>query len=201
MKFAKLGAMKILCNLLFMVMLGLTSLQAADSVHEITSKDIDGEELALKDFKGKLILFVNVASQCGSTNQYEGMQRLWQAGQEAGLVVIGVPTNDFGGQEPGTDAEIKEFCSANYQVSFPMLAKQSAKGDDQSALFKFFASAENPDEKGEVGWNFEKFLVGPDGKLLRRFPTHEEPDGPAIVEVIQAELAKLPQNQLEEKAE
>lgn len=159
------------------------------SVHEFTVKGIDGKDVKLADYKGKVLLIVNVASKCGVTYHYDGMQRLHEALGDKGLVVMGFPANNFGGQEPGTNEEIARFCEANHGVTFPMFAKISAKGEDQAPLFAYLTSAKNPDLEGQIGWNFEKFLVGKDGKLLRRFDSNTEPDEPAVVEAIREALA------------
>ena len=151
-------------------------------------KDISGKEVDLSEYKGKVLLIVNVASQCGATPQYGPLQELSKKYAEEGLVVMGFPANNFGAQEPGTNEEIQEFCTSNYQVTFPMFAKVSVKGEDKAELFQMLTSAENPDKTGDIGWNFEKFLVGKDGKLLRRFKTSVQPDSSDVVEAIEAAL-------------
>ncbi|MBL8223464.1 MAG: glutathione peroxidase, partial [Bryobacterales bacterium] len=137
---------------------------AASSVHEFSMKTIDGKQASLADYKGKVVLFVNVASQCGYTPQYAGLQSLYEKYQGKGLVVVGVPANDFGSQEPGSDAEIKTFCSRNYNVTFPMLSKVVVKGSGKVPLYEYLTQT-----GGEVKWNFTKFLVGKDGKVRARF--------------------------------
>ena len=132
---------------------------------EYKMKDIDGKEVELSQYKGKVVLFVNVASECGLTKQYAGLQELYEKYEKEGFVLIGVPANEFGAQEPGTDAEIKKFCSTKYKVTFPMLSKVVVKGADQVPLYKTLVEA-TPDKDGkvkQVGWNFEKFLIGRDG--------------------------------------
>ncbi len=166
----------------------IMSAQAEDSVHEFTVKDINGEEVNLSQFKGKPLLIVNVASRCGATPQYATLVELHKAFAEKGLVVMGFPANNFGGQEPGTNEEIKTFCATNYGVDFPMFSKVSVKGDDMAPLFQYLTSAENPDKQGDIGWNFEKFLIGKDGKLKRRFKTGTQPDAPEVVEAIEAAI-------------
>lgn len=158
------------------------------SVHEFTMKDIEGKKVELKDFKGKVLLMVNVASKCGYTKQYKDLQALYKKYKDKGLVVLGFPANNFGGQEPGTDKEILEFCTENYEVSFPMFSKISVKGDDIDPLFAYLNKQENPDFTGDINWNFEKYLVSKDGKLLHRFRSKAEPMGEEIVKAIEAAI-------------
>ena len=153
-------------------------------------KDIDGKEVDLAKYKGKVVLIVNVASKCGLTPQYEGLQKLYTTYEKDGFVVIGVPANEFGKQEPGTEAEIKEFCSANYKVTFPMMAKVVVKGENQVDLYKTLVAA-TPDKDGklkQISWNFEKFLIGRDGKVAARFEPRVEPA--ELTKAIKAELEK-----------
>ena len=170
-----------LATLLTSVMLA-TAAFSADSISEIPFKDIDGKDTSLKAYAGKVVLIVNVASECGYTPQYEGLQALHEKLGPKGLVVLGVPCNDFGGQEPGSEAEIKTFCTENYKVTFPMTAKVSIKGDSKHPLFAALTS------DGEVGWNFEKFLIGKDGKLIRRFGSDVEPTSDEMIKAIAAVL-------------
>src|SRR5688500_17886941 len=140
-------------------------------------KDIDGKDYDLSKLKGKVVLFVNVASQCGYTKQYAGMQELYEKYSKDGFVLVGVPANDYGKQEPGTDEEIKAFCTSKYKVTFPVMSKVTVKGADKIPLYKTLTEA-TPDKDGkvkEVAWNFEKFLVGRDGKVVGRFPSKVEP--------------------------
>ncbi len=147
---------------------------------------IDGKEVDLASYKGKVILFVNVASRCGYTPQYTGLEALQDKYGAQGLVVIGVPANDFGAQEPGTDAEIAAFCTKKYDVSFPMLAKVSTiKGDDKVELYKSLTT-----KGGEVKWNFTKFLIGRNGEIVERFEPKVKPQDDEMVKAIEAELAK-----------
>jgi len=150
-------------------------------------KAIDGSSVDLASFDGKVVLVVNVASRCGATPQYAGLQKLYETYKDRGFVVLGFPANDFGAQEPGTDLEIADFCSSKYGVSFPMFAKITVKGAGQPALYKSLTSASDP--PGDIGWNFEKFLVGRDGAVLGRFKTRVPPDDPALVAAIEAALA------------
>lgn len=164
------------------------SLFAGDSVYEYTVKNIDGKDVAMKDYKDKVLLIVNVASHCGYTDQYTTLQSLYDSFKEQGLVVMGFPANNYGAQEPGSDAEIKTFCTSNYSVNFPMFSKLSVDGADQAGLFQYLTTAENPDFTGPIKWNFEKILVGKDGKVIRRFRSGAEPDGAEVTDAVKAAL-------------
>jgi len=154
-----------------------------------TIKDITGKPVELSQFQGNVILFVNVASKCGYTPQYKGLQKLYETYSKDGLVVIGVPANEFGSQEPGTDAEIKQFCTARYKVTFPMMGKVVVKGPGICPLYQFLTSKEtDPKFAGEIGWNFEKFLVSRSGEVVGRFKSDVEPDAPELVKAVEAEL-------------
>jgi glutathione peroxidase len=155
--------------------LSLIPASAGESLMEIPFKDIDGKEQSLKAAEAKVILLVNVASECGYTKQYKGLEALWQAYKEKGLIVIGVPCNDFGSQEPGSAAEIKEFCSSKYNVTFPLTEKLVIKGANQHPLFTALTGKDSP-LPGDVAWNFSKFLISKDGKLLQRFDSDVEPE-------------------------
>ncbi|MCL4109291.1 UNVERIFIED_CONTAM: hypothetical protein GTU68_019719 [Idotea baltica] len=163
--------------------------EKAASVHDFTVNDIAGKEVDLADYKGKILLIVNVASECGVTAQYETLQALYDVLKERDFVVMGFPSNEFGGQEPGSDQEIATFCKTEYAVTFPMFSKIETNGEKQAPLFNYLTTAKNPDKEGAVGWNFEKFLVGKDGKLIRRFASSDEPDGPEIIAAIKSALA------------
>ena len=157
------------------------------TLSDIPVKTIDGEPTTLPE--GKALLLVNVASKCGFTNQYAGLEELQKTYAERGFSVIGIPCNQFGGQEPGTAEEIAEFCSLTYGVSFPLLEKADANGPDRHPLFEELT--EIADEKGHVGdvrWNFEKWVVTPEGKVAARFGTGVEPHDPALVSAIEANL-------------
>ena len=155
----------------------------------IPIKDIDGKETSLKAFAGKVVLAVNVASQCGNTPQYSGLQALHDRLKDKGLVVVGFPCNDFGAQEPGTNAEIKSFCTSNYSVTFPMMDKVHVKGPEQHPLFKELTGA-GAAFPGNVKWNFGKFLIGRDGKVIARFEPDVEPGDAQIEKAIEDALAK-----------
>jgi len=161
----------------FAVVVGIpaTAEETAKFIYDFKMKNIDGKEVNLSDYKGKVLVVVNVASKCGRTPQYKDLQAMYSEYKEKGLVVMGFPANEFGKQEPGTNAEIKEFCALNYKVSFPMFSKIVVKGEGIHPLYKYLTSLENSDFKGEISWNFEKFLFGKDGKLLRRFKSKESP--------------------------
>ncbi|HKQ74193.1 MAG TPA: DUF1573 domain-containing protein [Blastocatellia bacterium] len=162
---------------------------AEKSVLDFTMKNIDGQETKLSDYRGKVMLMVNVASKCGYTPQYEGLQAIYAKYRDQGLVVMGFPANNFGSQEPGSNEEIKEFCTLKYKVNFPMFAKISVKGDDIHPLYKFLTSKEtNPEFSGDINWNFNKFLVDRNGKIIARFDTREKPEGEKITQAIEKAL-------------
>lgn len=179
--------MKTLLLLTVISFMALTS-DTTDTVYQFQLNNIDGEEVAMDRYEGKVLLIVNTASECGYTPQYEGLQALYEKYGEEGLVVLGFPANNFGGQEPGTDEEIKQFCSVNFDVSFPLFSKVSVKGDDQHPLFAFLTSADNPDFTGEIKWNFEKFLIDRNGNLVHRFRTQTEPLSEELTAAIETEL-------------
>ena len=141
---------------------------APSTIYTFKVNNIDGKTLDLKKYKGKKVLIVNTASKCGYTKQYADLQKLADA-YKGKLVVIGFPANNFGGQEPGENLNIKEFCQKNFGVTFPLAEKSSVKGDDINPLFKYLTTAENPDFTGEIKWNFEKFLIDENGQLVHRF--------------------------------
>lgn len=151
--------------------------------------DIDGKEKNLEDFKGSVVLIVNVASKCGYTSQYKGLEKLYQDKKDKGLVILGFPANNFGNQEPGTDADIKKFCTSEYNVTFPMFAKISVKGDDQHPLYKKLAAQPAP-IGGDPKWNFTKFLVDRTGNVVARFDTRTAPDDTELIRQIDELLAK-----------
>jgi glutathione peroxidase len=140
----------------------------------------------MDSYKGKTLLIVNTASQCGYTSQYEGLQGVYSKFKDKGLVVLGFPSNDFGGQEPGTNSEIKKFCKGRYKVEFPMFAKGAVKGAQQQPLFQYLTkSAPQP---GDIKWNFEKFLIAPNGKIVGRFGSSVAPEDAQLVSAIQGNL-------------
>jgi glutathione peroxidase len=159
------------------------------SVLDFTLKNIDGKETRLSEYRGKVLLMVNVASKCGYTPQYEGLQAIYAKFRDQGLVVMGFPANNFLGQEPGTDEEIKQFCTLKYNVSFPMFAKISVKGADIHPLYQFLTSKEtNPEFGGDITWNFNKFLVDRNGKIIARFETKEKPEGEKVTQAVENAL-------------
>jgi glutathione peroxidase len=149
--------------------------QPPASFHSFTMKDIRGKEVNLAAYKGKTVLVVNTASKCGYTPQYKELQALYEKYQSKDFVILGFPANEFGGQEPGSDETIAEFCEVNFGVKFPLFSKVVVKGDGIHPLFRMLTAAENPDFKGEINWNFEKFLINEDGKLIRRFRSRTTP--------------------------
>jgi glutathione peroxidase len=156
------------------------------SIQEFTLNSIDGSPVPLSTYKGKIALVVNVASQCGYTPQYEGLEALYKKYKDKGFVILGFPANNFGAQEPGTNAEIKTFCTRNYSVDFPMFSKISVKGEDQAPLYQYLTKTSG----GDIQWNFTKFLVDRDGKVLQRFESNVEPGSPEMVKAVEAALAK-----------
>jgi glutathione peroxidase len=160
---------------------------AASTLRDIPLKDIDGKETSLKSFDGKVVLVVNVASKCGLTPQYEGLEKLYRKFKDQGLVIVGFPCNDFGAQEPGTAEEIKSFCSTKYDVSFPLMGKLHVKGAEQHALY---AALTGKDAKfpGDIEWNFGKFLLGKNGEVLHRFSPRTTPDAADLTRAIEAAL-------------
>jgi glutathione peroxidase len=153
-----------------------------------TVKKIDGTPVDLAAYKGKVVLVVNVASRCGYTGQYAGLQKLYDTYKGKGFVILGFPANEFGAQEPGSDAEIAQFCSSKYGVTFDMFSKIVVKGADKAPLYKALTESSTP--PGEVGWNFEKFLIGRDGKVVGRYKSGVAPDDGKLTSAIEAELAK-----------
>ena len=160
----------------------------AQTIHDIAVKDIDGKATTLAPFKGRVLLIVNVASECGYTPQYEGLQAVFEKYEDRGLTVLGFPCNQFGGQEPGTNAEIKNFCSTTFHVTFPLFDKIEVNGPKRHALYAALAGKDSP-FPGDIKWNFNKFLVGRDGKILQRFDSGAAPDSPAVIKAIEAALA------------
>jgi glutathione peroxidase len=159
---------------------------AATSVYDFTMQDIDGKSVPLSEYKGKVALIVNVASKCGYTPQYEGLEALYKRFKDKGFVVLGFPANNFMGQEPGTNAEIKEFCSLKYNVTFPMFAKISVKGADIHPLYEYLTKNANP--AGDVQWNFNKFLIGKDGAIIARYASGVKPESAEIIAAIEKAL-------------
>jgi glutathione peroxidase len=163
----------------------------AKSPLDFKMDSLDGQSVDLTKYKGEVVLIVNVASKCGLTPQYKQLEEVYSKYKGKGFEVLGFPANEFGKQEPGTDKEISTFCTKNYGVDFPMFSKIVVKGDGIAPLYEFLTSEQtNPGMSGPIKWNFEKFLVGRDGKVVKRFDPRVKPDAPEVVEAIEAELAK-----------
>jgi len=161
------------------------------SVLDFKMKDIDGKDVKLKKYKGNVLLVVNTASKCGYTPQYEGLESTFEKYKGQGFYVLGFPANNFGGQEPGTEAEIKEFCTSKYKVTFPMFAKISVKGADQDPLYAYLTSKEtNPQFAGDITWNFNKFLIDRKGHVVARFTSKDKPESEAVTQAIEKYLAE-----------
>jgi len=168
------------------------AVMAADkSVFDFALNSIDGQPAPLAAYKGKVVLLVNVASRCGFTPQYAALESTYEKYKERGLVIVGIPANNFGAQEPGTNQEIKTFCTSKYNVTFPMMAKVSVKGDDITPLYQFLTDkSAHPHTGGEIQWNFTKFLIGPDGRVITRFEPEITPDSPQVTSAIEKALAR-----------
>lgn len=174
----------------------LTAMVNADdnsSEHECAlnfkMKNIDGKTVDLEDYEGSVVLIVNTASRCGLTPQYAGLEELYKKYKDKGFVVLGFPCNQFGSQEPGSEAEIKEFCSTRYSVSFPMFSKIEVNGEGAAPLYKYLTGKDTePAGKGNIGWNFEKFLVDREGNLINRFAPRTKPSDADLVKAIEAQL-------------
>jgi glutathione peroxidase len=157
----------------------------AANVYDYTLPSIDGNLTPLKDFKGKVVLIVNVASQCGYTPQYSALEAIYEKYKSQGFVILGFPANNFGAQEPGTNAEIKTFCSRKYNVTFPMYSKVSVKGDDQTPLYQYLTKDTAAPISGDIKWNFTKFLVDKNGNVVERFEPKVTPDSPEVTSAIE----------------
>jgi glutathione peroxidase len=163
----------------------------AQSIHDFEMKTIDGRAQKLADYRGKVLLVVNVASKCGLTPHYAGLQTLYEEKQARGFAVLGFPCNQFGGQEPGSDSEVKTFCSTSYGVSFPMFSKIDVNGAARAPLYGWLTAAKTqPDGPGDIAWNFAKFVIGKDGRVKARFEPRVAPDDPALRAAIDAALAE-----------
>ncbi len=160
----------------------------APSIYDFTVKTIDGKEKSLSDYQGKVILIVNVASECGYTPQYADLEKLYQKYRDKGFVILAFPSNDYGGQEPGSNADIKKFCSTTYGVTFELFEKIPTKGEKKHPLYAYLTSQATP--SGEIGWNFEKFLISRDGRIVGRFKSGVNPMSADLTKAIEAELAK-----------
>jgi len=170
---------------LSLFLLGTLSMAHADTAHDFAFTSIEGEDFSMADYAGKAVLVVNTASRCGYTSQYKGLQSLWESYEAQGLIVLGVPSNDFGAQEPGTEAQIKDFCEAQFGVTFPMTEKYEVKGASAHPFYQWAAALE-----GEPRWNFHKYLLGPDGQMVESFPSSDDPMGSKIRGAVEQLLEK-----------
>jgi glutathione peroxidase len=159
------------------------------SIYDFTMKDIDGHSVSLSQYKGKVVVFINVASKCGFTPQYESIEKFYETYKDKGVVVLGFPANNFFGQEPGTDEEIKTFCTSKYNVTFPMFSKISVKGDDMNPLYQFLTKKElNGSTDNSVKWNFHKIIVDKSGKVVTEFSSKTKPTDEEFLKTIDALL-------------
>ena len=186
MSFAKLFVLVSICSVASLVVTAAAAAQPSPLAGEV--KRIDGKPVDLSTYKGKVVLIVNVASRCGYTGQYAGLQKLYDTYKDKGLVILGFPANDFGAQEPGSDADIATFCSSKYGVTFDMFSKIVVKGADKAPLYKVLTESATP--PGEVSWNFEKFLIGRDGAVVGRYKSGVSPEDKKLTDAIVAELQK-----------
>ena len=176
---------------LMLLLLPALALAVSKSVYDFTLNSIDGQPSPLSSFKGKVVMLVNVASKCGYTPQYSALESTYEKYKDRGLVIVGIPANNFGAQEPGTNEEIKTFCSRKYNVTFPMMAKVSVKGSDQTPLYQFLTDKTlNPTTGGEIKWNFTKFIFDRDGNAIARFEPEVTPDSSQVTAAIEKALGK-----------
>lgn len=166
-----------------------THILSAASVYDYELRSINADKVRLSDFRGKVLMIVNVASYCGYTPQYADLEKLYLQYKDQGFVIVGVPSNDFGQGEPGTDPEIRQFCRRKYDVTFPMMSKVFITGNNPIPLYQYLTDkSQNPKTGGEIQWNFTKFLIGRDGTILARFEPHVTPDDPALVSAVENAL-------------
>ena len=181
---------KLILTLIVFLAAGATAARAT-SIYDFTMKSIDGQPVSLKTYSGKVVLLVNVASKCGFTPQYAGLEALYEKYKDRGLVIVGIPANNFAAQEPGMNEEIKKFCSNKYNVTFPMMAKVSVLGDDKTPLYVFLTDKNaNPKVGGDIKWNFTKFLFDRDGNPVARFEPAVTPDSPEVQAAVASALDK-----------
>ena len=178
--------------LILMLCVACASLSAEPkSIYDFTMRSIDGDHVSLKNYQGKVVLLVNVASKCGFTPQYAALESVYEKYKDKGLVIVGIPANNFAQQEPGTDEEIKKFCSNKYNVTFPMMSKVSVLGDDKTPLYVFLTGKESdPQFAGDIKWNFTKFLFDRNGNPVARFEPNVTPDSPQVTAAIESALGK-----------
>ncbi|HZW37807.1 MAG TPA: glutathione peroxidase [Ignavibacteriaceae bacterium] len=163
------------------------NLDSKNDINGIVVKDIDGNDVNLSDYKGKVLLIVNVASKCGYTPQYKGLESLYEKYKDKGFEILAFPCNDFGGQEPGTNEEIKDFCSSNFNVKFKLFDKIKVLGSEKSPLYEVLTN-NDVTGKGEIKWNFEKFLISKDGKIISRYPSNVEPESRVLIDEIEKQI-------------
>jgi len=177
-------------SLIVMLCAACTMMAAqASSIYDFTMKSIDGQQVSLSSYRGKVVLLVNVASKCGFTPQYSALESVYEKYKDRGLVIVGIPANNFAQQEPGTDAEIKQFCTNKYNVSFPMMSKVSVLGDDKTPLYVFLTDkSTDPQFSGDIKWNFTKFLFDRSGRPVARFEPATKPDSPEVIAAIESAL-------------
>lgn len=162
--------------------------QLNKNIHDLSVKTMDGENKNLSDYKGKVLMIVNVASKCGFTSQYEGLEKIYETYKEKGFEILAFPCNDFGGQEPGSNEEIRTFCETKYNVTFSLFDKIKVSGEDMSPLYERLIN--NSDPSGEIGWNFEKFIIDKEGDIVYRFKSKVNPESEEIISAIESELLK-----------
>jgi glutathione peroxidase len=185
--FTMFGVMKIIAILIALAVAQVVSAQT-NSLYDIPLKDIDGKDTSLKAYQGKVLLVVNVASRCGNTPQYAALEALQKKYEGQGFTVLGFPCNDFMGQEPGTPEQIKQFCSSTYNVTFPLFEKLHVKGEEQHPLYAELTGADSP-FPGPIDWNFAKFVISRDGKIVKRFKASVKPDSDGMVTAIESAIA------------
>jgi glutathione peroxidase len=185
------GSMRKLAFILMFCVTGIGMAAASKGIYNFTLKSIDGQPVNLQSYHGKVLLLVNVASKCGFTPQYAGLESLYEKYKDRGLVIVGIPANNFASQEPGTDQEIKKFCSNKYNVTFPMMSKVSVLGPDKTPLYGFLTDkTANPEIGGDIKWNFTKFLFDRNGRPVARFEPAITPDSPEITSAVESALGK-----------
>ena len=178
--------------MIWLVFCAAALIGAEKNVYDYTLNTIDGQPAPLSAYKGKVVMLVNVASRCGFTPQYTALEAIYEKYKDRGFVIVGIPANNFGAQEPGTNQEIKTFCQSKYNVTFPMMSKVSVKGEDKTPLYQYLTDkTANPKTGGDIQWNFTKFLVGPDGQIITRFEPAVTPDSPEVTGAIEKALASL----------
>jgi len=173
-----------------LLMIVASAYAAPKSIYDFTLPLLNGKDAPLAAYKGKVVLVVNVASRCGFTPQYSALESIYEKYKDQGFVIIGFPANNFAGQEPGTNEEIAKFCTGKYNVTFPVYGKISVKGDDQAPLYSYLTKEANPTLAGDIKWNFTKFLIDRNGKVVQRFEPPVTPDSPEVVAAIETQLKK-----------